>query len=236
MNESENNQNQQSGEGGLFSDDYETPKRENPYLKKNREKSRAEAADKPEKPKREKKERVKASAPAVPPADGEENPLPRMETDVTANDRGDAPNAFRRKRTFSDWMFEHVKLIAAIATVLVLLSLVLITDVVDIVEDLITQSQQAEREAVTLTYVKGLSEKASPVTWSDLERFRRDESKANGTITWMLSVKGTSYEVWISGVSTAKSPTYVYLFDLNTGDRMILGEDDFDAFIEAHTK
>jgi hypothetical protein len=133
-------------------------------------------------------------------------------------------------------MFEHVKLIAAIATVLVLLSLVLITDVVDIVEDLITQSQQAEREEVTLTYVKGLSEKASPVTWSDLERFRRDESKANGTITWMLSVKGTSYEVWISGVSTTKSPTYVYLFDLNTGDRMILGEDDFDAFIEAHTK
>jgi hypothetical protein len=159
-----------------------------------------------------------------------------MEADRAADERGDMPPAFRRKRTFSDWMFEHVKLIAAIATVLVLLSLVLITDVVDIVEDLITQSQQAEREVVTLTYVKGLSEKASPVTWSDLERFRRDESKANGTITWMLSVKGTSYEVWISGVSTTKSPTYVYLFDLNTGDRMILGEDDFDAFIEAHTK
>ena len=235
MSESENNQNQQSGEGGLFSDDYETPKRENPYLKKNREKARAEAADKPEKLKREKKERVKALAEAVPTAD-EENPLPSIETDGTAKERGDAPNASRRKRTFSDWMFEHVKLIAAIATVLVLLSLVLITDVVDIVEDLITQSQQAEREMVTLTYVKGLSEKASPVTWSDLERFRRDESKANGTITWMLSVKGTSYEVWISGVSTTKSPTYVYLFDLNTGDRMILGEDDFDAFIEAHTK
>jgi hypothetical protein len=159
-----------------------------------------------------------------------------MEAGRAADEREDMPPAFRRKRTFSDWMFEHVKLIAAIDTVLVLLSLVLITDVVDIVEDLITQSQQAEREEVTLTYVKGLSEKASPVTWSDLERFRRDESKANGTITWMLSVKGTSYEVWISGVSTTKSPTYVYLFDLNTGDRMILGEDDFDAFIEAHTK
>ena len=141
-----------------------------------------------------------------------------------------------RKRTFSDWMFEHVKLIAAIATILVVLSLVLITDVVDIVEDMITQSQQAEKEELTLTYVKGLSEKTGPVTWSDLDRFRRKESKSSNSVTWMVAVKGTTYEVWISGVSTTKTPTYVYLFDLKTGDRMVLGADDFDAFIEAHSK
>lgn len=226
MNENEQN--------GLFSEDYEPPKRENPYLKKNREKAKAE------KPKREKKSK-ETESPYVPvedkPTPAETSPAdPHTYDTPPAYDDPDREVGYTHKRTFSDWMFEHVKLIAAIATVLVLLSLVLITDVVDIVEDLITQSQQAEREVVTLTYVKGLSEKASPVTWSDLERFRRDESKANGTITWMLSVKGTSYEVWISGVSTTKSPTYVYLFDLNTGDRMILGEDDFDAFIEAHTK
>ena len=40
-----NENNEQNG--GLFSDEYETPKRENPYLKKNREKAKAEKAPKP---------------------------------------------------------------------------------------------------------------------------------------------------------------------------------------------
>ena len=42
-------QNDRPEEGGLFSEDYETPKRENPYLKKNRVKAREDrpAADKP---------------------------------------------------------------------------------------------------------------------------------------------------------------------------------------------
>lgn len=228
MSESENNQNQQNGEGGLFSDEYETPKRENPYLKKNREKARAEAshaesAPKPEKPKREKKPKAMSAASVA------DTPVAPTEA-AQSEEQG-----YVRKRTFSDWMFEHVKLIAAIATILVVLSLVLITDVVDIVQNFVFQSQQAEKEELTLTYVKGLSEKGA-ITWSDLEKFRRDESKANGSLTWMIPVKGSSYEVWISGVSTSKRPTYVYLFDLKTGDRMVLGEDDFDAFIESHSK
>ena len=43
----QNHQQDQNGgasDGGLFSDDYETPKKENPYLKKNREKAAAKAA------------------------------------------------------------------------------------------------------------------------------------------------------------------------------------------------
>ena len=45
--------------GGLFSDEYEAPKRENPYLKKNREKAKAEKAEKA-KANKEKAEKAKA--------------------------------------------------------------------------------------------------------------------------------------------------------------------------------
>ena len=141
-----------------------------------------------------------------------------------------------RKRTFSDWMFEHVKLIATIATILVVLSLVLITDVVGVVERIITQTQQADKEAITLTYVKGLSELGQPITWEHLDKFRRDETGGKDSVTWMLEVEDTDYELWVSGVSTEKPPVYVYLFHMRTGDRLVLGEEDFDAFIESHSK
>ena len=142
----------------------------------------------------------------------------------------------RTRRSFSDWMFEHVKLIATIATILVVLTLVLITDVVTLAEKAITQAQQAEREELTLTYVQGLSEMGQPITWKHLEKFRRDETKAKDSVTWMIPVKGTNYELWISGYSTDKAPGYVYLFDMRTGDRLVLGEEDFEAFIEEHSK
>ena len=141
-----------------------------------------------------------------------------------------------RKRSFSDWMFEHVKVIATIATVLVVLLLVLITDVVTLAEKAITQAQQADREEITLTYVQGLSEMGQPITWKNLEKFRRDETKAKDSVTWMLPVKGTNYELWISGTSTDKNPTYVYLFDMLTGDRLVVGEEDLERFIEEHSK
>ena len=221
---SENQQNRDpSEEGGLFSENYEVPKRENPYLKKNREKAKAEKAEKAAKPKREKP--VRAAEEVTLPSD------PVESEDVVSADEEESP----RIRTFSDWMFEHVKLIATIATVLVVLSLVLITDVVGVVEDLIYQSQQASKEELTLTYVQGLAEKSTPITWDDLDKFRRDETKAADSITWMVPVKGSGYEVWISGVSTSKRPTYVYLFDMKTGDHMVLGTDDFEAFIQSHS-
>ena len=221
MNENEQN--------GLFSEDYETPKRENPYLKKNREKAKAE------KPKRERKSR-EAESPYVPvedkptPADSHTYDTP------PAYDDPDREVGYTHKRTFSDWMFEHVKLIAAIATILVVLSLVLITDVVSIVENLITQTQQADKEEITLTYVKGLSEMSQPITWQNLDKFVRDETKAKDSVTWMIPVQGTEYELWVSGVSTDKPPVYAYLYDMRTGDRLVLGEEDFDTFIEEHSK
>ena len=211
-------------DGGLFSDDYEAPKRENPYLKKNRLKVKAEQEQKEreERDSRENEERAFPGSEDKPASAWKEASADRTE--------------YTRKRTFSDWMFEHVKLIAAILTIIVVLTLVLVTDVVEIVGDLITQSQQADKEELSLTYVKGLTEKSSPVTWSDLDKFRRDESKAQDSVTWMLPVKGGQYELWISGVSVNKKPSYIYLFDMKTGDKMILGEDDFDTFIREHSK
>ena len=217
-----NENNEQNG--GLFSDEYETPKRENPYLKKNRDKAKAEKV----KAKKEKSAETESPYVAV-----EDKPLYTEDQPAPAPAEGEG---YVRKRTFSDWMFEHVKLIATIATILVVLSLVLITDVVGIVERIITQTQQADKEEITLTYVKGLSEMSQPISWQNLDKFRRDETKATDSVTWMLKVEGTEYELWVSGVSTEKPPVYVYLFDMKTGDRLILGEEDFDAFIESHSK
>ena len=205
MNENEQN--------GLFSEDYQPPKRENPYLKKNREKAKAEQVSEADKPSQVKPDRPTSTAQRTPEAEG----------------------GYTRRRTFSDWMFEHVKLIATLATILVVLSLVLITDVVGMVERMVTQNEQAGRQEITLTYVKGLTEKADPITWTDLERFRYDESDAKDSVTWMLPVKDTSFELWISGVSTNKRPMYVYLYDMRTGDRLVIGEEDFDSFIAEHT-
>ena len=217
-----NENNEQNG--GLFSDEYETPKRENPYLKKNRDKAKAEKT----KAKKEKPAEVESPYVAV-----EDKPLYPEDQPAPAPAEGEG---YVRKRTFSDWMFEHVKLIATIATILVVLSLVLITDVVGVVERIITQTQQADKEEITLTYVKGLSEMSQPISWQNLDKFRRDETKATDSVTWMLEVEGTDYELWVSGVSTEKPPVYVYLFDMKTGDRLVLGEEDFDAFIESHSK
>ena len=226
------NQNENSNEGGgLFSDDYQAPKRENPYLKKNRDKAKAEKAM----AKKEKRAAETSSSYVA----TEDKPLyPEAQSayvpaSTPAREEGEG---YVRKRTFSDWMFEHVKLIATIATIIVVLSLVLITDVVSVVENMITQSQQAEKEELTLNYVKGLTEKSAPITWEDLKKFRCDVNDAKDSVTWMLPVKGTSYQLWISGVSTDKPPVYIYLYDMRTGDRLVIGEEDFDTFIKEHSK
>ena len=112
-------QNDRNETEGLFQEN-ETPKRENPYLKKNREKAKPE--------KTSVRESERSFAPAAAPAQGE------------------GKIGYTSKRTFSDWMFEHVKLIATIATILVVLSLVLITDVVGMIEDMVFQTQQSDKE------------------------------------------------------------------------------------------
>ncbi|MBP3667743.1 MAG: hypothetical protein J6K29_11935 [Clostridia bacterium] len=226
-----NENNEQNG--GLFSDEYEAPKRENPYLKKNRDKAKAEKAEKPPKEKKPKRA-VETESPYIAVEDKPLEPADKPAYAPSAPVREEGAG-YVHKRTFSDWMFEHVKLIASVATALVILSLVLITDVVSVVENLITQTQQADREEISLTYVKGLSEKSEPISWGDLERFSYERTKAKDSVTWRLPVKGTAYELWISGVSTEKPPIYVYLYDMKTGDRLVIGEEDFDAFIEAHS-
>ena len=219
------NENQNEG-GGLFSDEYGAPKRENPYLKKNREKAKAEKKQK------QQKQQVQTTDAPREEVTAAEWPVEQTSERVTHAEENEAP----RRKSFSDWMFEHVRVIAALATVVVVLSLVLITDVVSIVENMITQSQQADKEELTLNYVKGLTEKSTPITWADLQKFRYDRTEAKDSVTWMLPVKGTSFELWISGVSTDKPPVYIYLYDMRTGDRLVIGEEDFDTFIEEHTK
>ena len=212
--------------GGLFSDEFEAPKRENPYLKKNREKAKAEKAPKPSQEKKTKD--IPASE--SPYADAEDRPAYPPAQSVPEGE------GYTRRRTFSDWMFEHVKLIASIATALVILALVLVTDVVDLVGDLVTEIQQADSREITLTYVKGLSEKSEPVQWSDFESFRHDVSKADYSVTWKLPVEGTLYEVWVTGVNTDRRPAEVWLIDWQSGDRMTLGKDDLDTFLAEHSK
>lgn len=231
------NYNDQRDEGGLFSD--EMPKRENPYLKKNREKAKAEAekakkAEAEKDKKAEKAEKARWDKPvtaeaetAEPLASAEKAPKRALRVDENGNPR---------KRTFSDFMFEHVKLIASLATILVVLSLVLITDVVGIVQNMITQSENAAKEEISLTYVQGLAEKSGPITWDDFKKFRYDEDKGKEYMTWKLTVKSTDYEVWVTGVNATRSPSAVWLIDMRSGDRMSLGVDDFEDFIREHTK
>ena len=147
------NENQNEG-GGLFSDEYEAPKRENPYLKKNREKAKAER--KQEKQRQPKQQTQTTDAPRK-EVTAVEWPVEQSVENVSPAEENESP----RRKSFSDWMFEHVRVIAALATVVVVLSLVLITDVVSIVENMVTQSQQASKEELTLNYVKGLTEKSN---------------------------------------------------------------------------
>ena len=222
-----NENNEQNG--GLFSDEYEAPKRENPYLKKNRDKAKAEKT----KVKKEKPAEAASAYVATEdkPMTAEEAPVSRPVYTPAREEGG-----YVRKRTFSDWMFEHVKLIATIATILVVLSLVLITDVVGIVENLITQSQQADSEAISLTYIYGLTQKSEPIQWRDFEKFCHKVSKADDSVPWKLEVGDTQYELWVSGADMSKPPSDIWLIDWNTGDRMILGEDDLEQFLAEHNQ
>ncbi len=216
------------------------PSGKNPYLKKNREKAAAEAAkaeaSRAQKGAREEAKRQK-KAEAARRARGvmDESTADKSVADKPAEGApDDTTGGYKRRRTFSDFMFEHVKLITAIVTACLILSLVVITDVVSIVENLITQSQQADKAYITLNYVEGMTKLAEPITWGHVSRFRRDTNATKASMTWVLEVEGTSYEVWISGTDISHAPTYVRLYDMKTGDYMDLNKDDFDAFIAEH--
>ncbi len=211
MNEPERDANRTPEEptesGGLFSDDYEV-KRENPYLRKNRQKRKA------------------AETSMSAPTSRTEEESPSAESEPTA-----APRA---RRTASDFLFEHVKLIAAVLTALVVISVVIITDLTGWVETIREKQEQADKTPLSMNHLRALVERDDPITWSDLSGYVRYKTNVSeNSVTWHITVEGTAYEVWISGVDTALKPTYVYLYDLSTGDRMDLTkDDDLDRFLD----
>ncbi len=204
------NRDRESSSEGLFSDEYVEVKRENPYLRKNRKK-----AELPPKKDAQLSEETADSADALRGGNGEETPA-------------------RRK---SDFFFEHVKLITAIFTAAVIALLLSVTQVIGFVQDFAEKQEQEEKKPLTLTYVEALTRKTEPITWSDLARFRRyDMSEATNSVTWFFEVSGTPYEVWISGVSTQKAPTYVHLYNMTTGEVLDLNEGDLSDFLTSETE
>ncbi len=136
------------------------------------------------------------------------------------------------KRTFSDFWFEHVKLFVAILTAIAVLSLVIITDVTGWVDDIREKIAQKETVPLSMEHVRALSDRGA-ITWEDMRRYERyNTNTANESVTWCFYVEGTHYEVWISGVDTAQNPTYVYLYDMSTGEHMDLQKDILDLFLD----
>ncbi len=139
-----------------------------------------------------------------------------------------------KRRSFSDFVFEHIKLFAAVLTALVVLSLVIITDVTGFVRDIREDIAQKDKIPLSMKHLYALWERGTPITWEDMRRYvRYNTNTANESVTWYFEVEGTDYEVWISGVNTAQNPTYVYLFDMSTGDRMDLQKDNLDFFLDS---
>ncbi len=156
------------------------------------------------------------------------SPLAESTDDTPLDDAGE----HRR----SNFFFEHVKLITAILTSLVILSLVFVTDIVDIVQNFATRQEQADQSPLTMDYVEALTHKSEPIIWEDLSRFRRyDSSEAKNSVTWFFKVSGTPYEVWISGVSTKQTPTYVHLYDMTSGRVLDLNKGNLSDFLETET-
>lgn len=208
-------------EGGLFSDDYEIPKRENPYKKK--KPTPEESADPPRKVKKKKaedKQEVSSPMDKV-----EDRPAPPLnESFLTEDEEGIHMPARDRsfKESWDGFIFNHVKLICFICGVIIFLLFVSAPAIYYGVQDAREQAEQNAKDPLTLNYVKGLADKSSPITWSDLVSFPYDETDASDSVTWMLKIQGTSYEVWISGTSTQTLPTYVHLYDMRTGDMVDL--------------
>ncbi len=222
MNDQDRDPQTSNESGGLFSDDYTEVKRENPYLRKKKDKPAPEP--KPEKP--QKSRPVKPEKTAVSAPDRVSFGSPVHDSIASATE---SP---RKRKTLADFYFEHVKLITAVVTIILVLSLVVITDVVGFVQDFAERQEQKDKIPLTMAHVEALAEKSEPVTWSDMARYARfNISTGEDSVTWYFEVQGTDFEVWISGVSTAKPPTYVQLRNLMTGEYMDLNKDNFDLFM-----
>ncbi len=235
-------------EGGLFSDDYEIPKRENPYKKKKQKEEPKDRSldyvpseDKPIPEKRENpytRNKRKKDDPTSSSQVEEDTTREADDTRIRDDDEGTHVESRPKslKDRWSDFIFTHVKLICFIGGVIFLLLFISAPAIYDGIKAAQKEEELASKQPLTLTYVQGLADKSSPITWSDLVSFPYDESKTSDSVTWMIRVKGTNYEVWISGKTTQNLPTYVYLFDMSTGDKVDLSEglSAVEDFLEDH--
>ena len=223
-------------EGGLFSDDYEIPKRENPYKKKKKPDPTEDRAaayvpteDKPRETKRENPYKRQSSTPepvkVEADAEGREAP-PVDHARIYQDHRGVhlEKQESSLKDRWDNFIFNHVKLICFIGGVIAVLLFIAAPAIYYGVQDAREQAEQEAKDPLTMNYVKGLADKSEPITWRDLVSFPYDETIASDSVTWMIKVKDTDFEVWISGVSTQTLPTYVYLYDMRTGDKADLTE------------
>ncbi len=213
---------------GLFPSEPET-RRENPYLRKNREKAAQAAKAEKAKQKKEKKPRSAVE----PPADAQESTK-----DPSPNPIQDPDDTPARRRTFSDFIFEHIKLITAVLTCLCILSLVIITDVTGWVEDIKMKQEQKDKMPLSLAHVRALCDRGQNIIWSDMTAYVRFDTDVTDTsVTWKFKVvntdlKNAELELWISGVNTALTPSYVYLYDLMSGERIDLNKENLDLFLD----
>ena len=189
----------------LFADSTTPQKRENPYKKKKK--------TPPPKPTEIEVEDV-----------GEEDaPTPQTSPRKSLKDRWD------------DFIFAHVKLIVFIVGVTVVVMLLgpfSVFRIAEWVQDAKEQAEMAEKDALTVQYVRGLCDKAEPITWRDFEPFYYEDRSSSKYCTWIIPVEG-QYEVWIGGADTNKMPDYVTMYSSTTGEKVELTEGLFtlDEFL-----
>ncbi len=219
--------------------EYEV-KRENPYLRKNRKKNaESKSKESPHEPAADSIAEPVTDAPSVSENESTPAPSPRRRQSA-AKDRATSSHSSEgdHKSTFSDFIFEHIKLFTAILTCLLILSLVFITDVTGWLNDIKVKLEQNDKTPLTLSHVRALTNRGDYITWIDMTDFvRYDTDVVDDSITWKFKVNAADLpdaelELWISGVDTDHSPTYVYLYDFNTGERMNLNKDHLDVFLD----
>ncbi len=237
-------------EGGLFSDDYEVPKRENPYKKKKKDTKDPAAAylreeDEPIEPKRENpylsksKKKHTHKAPEESSEDlGENREAPPIDESRVTLDRDGAHLERRKlpiKERWNNFVFAHVKLICFIGGVILLLLFISAPAIYYGIQDAHEEAEKESKESLTFTYIQGLADRAEPPTWQDFENFYYKEQLNENGLTWFVPVgEDDRFEVWISGVSTTRRPAYVYLYDFDTGAKADLGQGsaELDAFLD----
>lgn len=207
-------ENQDNNGGGLFSEDYVPLTRENPYKKKKKVKPAPPAEDNP-------------------PTDvwDTDRGFAPIESDVDGERAGEGESKMKPRQKsfkdrFDDFMFNHVKLmvfIAGVTVVVMLLGPFSVFRIAEWVEDAQKQSEMQDKGTMSVTYVRGLCRKDSPITWGDVEKFYYEDRSSDTYCTWVAPVEG-GYEVWIGGADTSKHPDYVVMYDSSTGRKVSLTE------------